>query len=146
MLSPPNFMLAVTFPSNSFPYKQHLNLGLIPVGAPRSLPVHPVQLYEALGALLLFFVLQRAFESRKRPGQIFCFFGLSYGLCRFGLEFLRAANPLSYWGMSISQVISILLALGCATVLVIRRLFLNSSLPALEISPANTATEESLKT
>src|SRR5439155_2368330 len=110
------------------------------------LPVHPVQLYEALGALLLFFVLHRAFESRKHPGQIFCFFGLSYGLCRFGLEFLRAANPLSYWGMSISQVISILLALGCATVLVIRRLFLNSSLPALEISPANTATEESLKT
>src|SRR5207247_5057678 len=134
---PPNFMLAVTFPSNSFPYKQHLNLGLIPVGAPRSLPVHPVQLYEALGALLLFFVLQRAFESRKRPGQIFCFFGLSYGLCRFGLEFLRAANPLSYWGMSISQVISIMLALGCAQVVVIGRLFLTLSLPHIEFSMSN---------
>jgi phosphatidylglycerol---prolipoprotein diacylglyceryl transferase len=110
LLSRPNFPLAVRFPKEAGAFEQHQELGLIDVHAARSLPVHPVQLYEAWLALLLALILNRAFQFRSRAGEIAVQLVIGYSLIRFITEFFRADNQPIYWGMTLSQVISIALA------------------------------------
>ena len=115
-----HFPLAVTFPIETGAYEQHQQLGLIGKHADRSLPVHPVQLYEAALALLLALVLYRKFKSRERPGEIAARLVFGYALIRFATEFFRADNQPAYWGMTLSQVISIALAVLCFLLLHLR--------------------------
>lgn len=106
-ISRSGFPLAVQFPSHSGAHQQHVRLKLIPHEAPRSLPVHPVQLYEATLALVFAFLLHRNFHRRRSPGDVFWAMMIGYGLIRFGVEFFRADNSPAYWGLTISQAISI---------------------------------------
>ena len=77
--SPSNF-LAVTFPKNSIPYN-HLG---------GNYPIHPTQLYEALGEGLLLFLILSWFASKPRlKGEISGLFLLLYGFIRFLIEFVR---------------------------------------------------------
>ena len=110
-LSPARFPLAVTFPPDTGAYQQHRRLGLIAEAAPRSLPVHPAQLYEAILVFVLCAWLHRALRRVHLPGEILARFGMGYGAIRFGVEFLRADNPPLYAGMTLSQVISLLVGL-----------------------------------
>jgi phosphatidylglycerol:prolipoprotein diacylglycerol transferase len=112
-ISREHFPLAVTFPPEAGAYEQHSDLGLLPPGAARSLPVHPVQLYEAALALALAIYLHRSFRRRKWSGEIGVKLVLGYAIIRFGIEFLRADNSPIYWGMTLSQTISLLLAAAC---------------------------------
>jgi phosphatidylglycerol---prolipoprotein diacylglyceryl transferase len=112
-LSHAGFPLAVTFPSTASAYEQHQQMHLIPPGALRSAPVHPVQLYEAALALCLALALHRSLKARARSGQVALKLVLGYSLIRFATEFFRADNQPVYGGMTISQLISLLLAAGC---------------------------------
>ena len=116
-ISSSGFPLAVRFPEGSGAFEQHQKLGLLGADAVSSLPVHPVQLYEAALALVICFFLHRWFAHRRWHGQIFCLLILSYGVARFGTEFLRADNPPIYFGLTLSQVISICLGAGAAVAL-----------------------------
>ena len=118
VLSTARFPCAVRFPTDTGALEQHQRMGLLAGDAQRSLPVHPVQLYEALLAILLVFWLQRS--TRSNPGQTFWQFCLGYGVIRFLLEFLRADNSPEYLGLTISQVIS-LVAIALCLPLAIRR-------------------------
>ncbi|MEO6036383.1 MAG: prolipoprotein diacylglyceryl transferase [Verrucomicrobiota bacterium] len=121
-LSPPNFFLAVKFPPESGAFEQHQALGLIPAGALRSLPVHPAQLYEAFLSLLLCGLLCVAFKHRRAKGDILAAFAVGYGFIRFGVEFFRADTSPIYFGMTISQVISIgIIAVGLLLFLFVRK-------------------------
>jgi phosphatidylglycerol:prolipoprotein diacylglycerol transferase len=62
--------------------------GLAPDAA-ASLPVHPTQLYEAVGGALLLLVLLVLRRHRRFPGQLLLTFALGYAALRFGLEVLR---------------------------------------------------------
>jgi phosphatidylglycerol:prolipoprotein diacylglycerol transferase len=110
MISHAGFPLAVRFPEGAGAFEQHKNLGLISSADHLSLPVHPVQLYEAALALALCVGLHLRFEKRRWHGQVFCWLILSYAVIRFGTEFLRADNPPIYLGLTLSQVISLLLS------------------------------------
>ena len=99
--------LAVKFPPDAGAYEQHTKLGLLPEDAERSLPVHPVQIYEAVLAFGLCVALHVWFEKRRWNGQIVCLAVLGYAGIRFGTEFLRADNVPSYLGLTLSQVISL---------------------------------------
>lgn len=114
-MSRPGMPLAVHFPHNSGAYDQQRELGLIGAGAD-SLPVHPVQLYETTFALLLCFYLNAAFKRRDWEGQIIWKFMLGYGVIRFCLEFLRADNPAAFAGLTLSQVISIVIIVAAIAV------------------------------
>ncbi|MEO7297628.1 MAG: prolipoprotein diacylglyceryl transferase [Verrucomicrobiota bacterium] len=128
-LSPKDFFLAVRFPPETGAYEQHQTLGLISAKAATSLPVHPAQLYEAGLALCLCLLLNAAFKHRRGRGEVFAQFAIGYGVIRFAVEFFRADTPPVYFGMSISQVISIGIGVaGCA-------LFAYSRLPAQKILP-----------
>jgi phosphatidylglycerol:prolipoprotein diacylglycerol transferase len=113
----PSFV-GVRFPRKSDAYEQHRALGLIPPEATRSLPVHPVQLYEAALAFGLALWLHR-----RKPlfaGEISIRLLAGYSVARFTLEFFRGDNQPIYLGMTISQVISVLV-LGVAILAVLRR-------------------------
>jgi phosphatidylglycerol---prolipoprotein diacylglyceryl transferase len=109
-ISPAGFPLAVQFPRDAGAYEQHRKLGLIGGAAERSRPVHPVQLYEAAMALALCFALHRWFNRRAWHGQVACALALGYAAIRFITEFLRGDNAPAYWGFTLSQVISLVMA------------------------------------
>jgi phosphatidylglycerol:prolipoprotein diacylglycerol transferase len=115
-LSPADFPLAVTFPKPAGAYEQHRDMHLLKAGATRSLPVHPVQLYEAALAFALAAYLYRAFRRRQWLGEICAKLVIGYALIRFATEFFRADNTPAYFSMTISQVISLVLAMLCLAV------------------------------
>ncbi len=101
-------------------------------GPYRCLPVHPTQLYSSLNAaflcLILYLVwrraksLQRTQETGRflaKPGCTFALMFVLYGITRFFIEFLRDDNPLGFWGLTISQRLSLVLIIFGAGLIVI---------------------------
>jgi phosphatidylglycerol:prolipoprotein diacylglycerol transferase len=77
-------------------------------------PVHgttliPTQLYSAL-LLLLIFIILRLLQNRPHwQGQIFYFYLLLYSVKRFFIEFWRADNAIIFLGLTLFQLLSILI-------------------------------------
>ena len=117
-ISTAGFPLAVKFPPGAAAFEQHVKLGLIDPHATESRPVHPVQLYEAFLALGLCVWLQREIGRGGRAGSIICQLVLGYAIIRFGTEFLRADNRPIFYGLTLSQGISLLLAAIATGVLI----------------------------
>lgn len=110
----------VRFPAGSPAYLQHKAHGLLAPGAVASLPVHPSQLYEALGDVLLFCLL--AAVSRRPgglpPGRLTTLYLLGYAALRFGLEFWRGDLVRGlYYGFSTSQYVAAFTAFAALVVL-----------------------------
>lgn len=57
--------------------------------APRTLGLHPTQLYEVVSMALLFLVLTAYYPLRRRPGQVMAVLMMSYGVHRYLNELLR---------------------------------------------------------
>lgn len=85
-----------------------------PKGPPRSVPVHPTQLYAAIDAGLLALVLWFFFPYRRHDGEVFALLVTIHPISRFLLEMIRSDEPGQFGtGWTISQWISIgLLAVG----------------------------------
>ena len=77
-------------------------------------PVHPTQLYEAIGSLAIWAILYWVVRPRtRRHGEVLAWFLIQYGTLRFLLEFLRDDERGALLGISTSQWIGIpLVALG----------------------------------
>lgn len=116
-------LLSVCYPKASLPWDDQLYAGLITADAKFSLPVHPVQLYEAAFNLLLYFALVWAYRNRKTVGSTTALYLMTYPIGRFSLEFLRGdARMRLGLGLDVAQLISIaLFALGLAIWFVSRR-------------------------
>jgi phosphatidylglycerol:prolipoprotein diacylglycerol transferase len=128
-LSHAGWPLAVSFPPDSEAFNQHVKLGLISTTAARSLPVHPVQLYEAVLAAILAAWLHLRFRNRRKAAQagsasIAFLFG--YAGIRFLTEFFRADNKPYALGLTFSQVVSIEIACAAFALIAIRYFFFNS--------------------
>ncbi len=87
----------------------------------RSLPVHPTQIYSAVHAALLSWVLWSFYPFRRRDGEVTALMLTVYPISRFLLEIIRIDESAVFGtGLSISQNISIVifvLALGLWAVL-----------------------------
>lgn len=83
---------AVRFPAGSLPQLGQVEAGLIAPYA-QSLPVEPVQLFEAAVAFALFAWLWARFPRRRFRGELVVAFGVGYGLWRILAEALRADAP-----------------------------------------------------
>lgn len=88
--------------------------------------LHPTQLYESFAMLAVFGLLYYLHKRKKFDGQIIILYMVLYPLIRFTIEFFRA-DPrgdlfgiTSMTGMSTSQIISLLVAIGAAIFLFIR--------------------------
>lgn len=82
----------------------------------RSLPVHPTQIYSAVNAALLAWVLWSLYPLRRRDGEVTAVMLTVYPIARFLLEVIRIDESAVFGtGLSISQNISLVifaLALG----------------------------------
>ena len=118
--APTECLLGVPFPAGSPAFLQHRSQGLLPTGAVASLPVHPSQLYETLGNLLLFAAL--LFYSRRTtplsPGRLTAVYLMGYAVLRFTLEYWRGDVIRGvYYGLSASQYVALAVLLTTALVL-----------------------------
>jgi phosphatidylglycerol---prolipoprotein diacylglyceryl transferase len=107
---------AVTFPRDSLPYIEQVEggkfgdpLSLNPASLPpRSLPVHPTQLYSAIDAGLLCWLLWSYYPFRRRDGEVTALMLTLHPISRFLLEIIRVDESAVFGtGLSISQNFSI---------------------------------------
>ncbi len=83
----------------------------LPAGLADDLPRHPVQLYAAFGAILMFIVLKKLRHLRPFVGFVtVSLFGL-YGLLRFTTEFFRQEEA-AWLGLTAAQLFSLGLILA----------------------------------
>lgn len=54
--------------------------------------IHPVQLYEVIGCLVLFFIVNKIQFNFRKPFNLILFAGSLYGVVRFMTEFFRATH------------------------------------------------------
>ncbi len=112
---------AVTLPADSYVYALQLEAGILPDGAPRSLPIHPLPLYFsaaglAISALLVWRRPRKRYDGELALGLLFLFF-----LSSAGFEPLRADDPTRvFWGR-IPQLLWVngALALLCGALLLL---------------------------
>ena len=110
---------AATFLRGGSAWRAQVQAGLIqPFSSP--LPVHPTQLYEAMGCLAIFGLTYFLVRPRKRAhGEVFAWFVLSYALLRFAVEIVRDDDRgIWMFGLSTSQLISVPLSALAVAMLV----------------------------
>lgn len=79
----------------------------------KGIPLHPTQLYEAIGEFAIFSFLILWRKRKTFDGELFGLYVLLYSFIRFINEFFRGdPRGFIYNGISLSQAISILLFLG----------------------------------
>ncbi len=100
--------LGIRFPIGSTPWRAQYEAHLI---QPSHLmhPVHPTQLYESLGCLVLFaFTYYYVRPRRRKEGEVLGAMLISYGILRSLCEIFRDDERGVLWGfLSTSQIISI---------------------------------------
>ncbi|TWU30288.1 prolipoprotein diacylglyceryl transferase [Bythopirellula polymerisocia] len=119
----------VTFPRDSLPYMEQFESGKLvgenpPLDAstglpanlpPRSLPVHPTQIYSSIDAALLCWFLWSYYPFRRRDGEVTALMLTIHPISRFLLEVIRIDESAVFGtGLSISQNISIILLAATA--------------------------------
>jgi phosphatidylglycerol---prolipoprotein diacylglyceryl transferase len=88
--------------------------------------LHPTQLYESFTMFAVFGLLVYLHRKKKFDGQVLITYGIIYGLFRFLVEFIRDDPRGDLWGLttmtglSTSQMISLLVAIGAIVFMVIR--------------------------
>lgn len=83
---------------------------------PKGLPpttdsVHPTQVYEVVVMGLIFFVLWKLRKRNMPDGWLFSILLITAGIERFLIEFIRNTTPSPIAGLSVAQVIAIILIL-----------------------------------
>ncbi len=68
-------------------------------------PVHPTQLYESAAMFLLYLALRKI---KPGDGKTILLYLLFYSTFRFFNEFLRGDNPIALAGLTVSQLISVI--------------------------------------
>lgn len=116
-------MFSVTYPQGSLPWDSQFYQHRINADAAYTLPVYPVQLFEALFNLFLYFFLVREYGRRKEDGRVTALYLMIYPVGRFSLEFFRGDERMRWaGGLSVAQVISLgLFAVGLSIWLFWRR-------------------------
>jgi phosphatidylglycerol---prolipoprotein diacylglyceryl transferase len=89
-------------------------------------PVHqgtliPTQLYSSLLLVIIFIVLRLLQERPHKTGEIFFTYLLLYCAKRFFIDFFRADNPAIFFGLTIFQLLSIIIFFAAAVKLILIR-------------------------
>jgi phosphatidylglycerol:prolipoprotein diacylglycerol transferase len=95
-------------------------------GVPLDVHLHPTQLYESFGALLIFFFLIWLHRRKRFSGQVILFYAVLYAVMRFTIEFFRddprgdILGLTTLTGLSTSQMLSLIVGI-VGLVFLIRR-------------------------
>ena len=99
----------VQYPPGSLPFEQHVAMGLIEPGALASLPVVPVQLYEAALLLVAVLALSRIPWRKYPKGTMVVIVTCTYAVMRFFIEYLRADGHIVMGNLTVAQLQCVLL-------------------------------------
>ena len=119
--------LAVSFPQGAPPSTVGIMSRLFhvefPVGTPPDtvVSVHPTQLYEVTMACILFGVLWKLRDHKHAEGWLFGVYCVFAGVERFIVEFFRAKDDRFVAGLTIAQVIGLVIALTGVAVMAGKR-------------------------
>jgi len=94
----------------------------LPSFTPRTLGLHPTQIYEAISAALLVFLLLSFTPYRRHDGQVFVLMLIGYAVHRIINEMLRDDTENVAFGMTLSMNIGILMIVGAVVMEVYLRL------------------------
>jgi phosphatidylglycerol:prolipoprotein diacylglycerol transferase len=95
-------------------------------GVPLDVHLHPTQLYESFGALLIFFFLFWLHRRKRFSGQVILFYAVLYAVMRFTIEFFRddprgdLLGLTTLTGLSTSQMLSIIVGVVGLVFLILR--------------------------
>jgi phosphatidylglycerol:prolipoprotein diacylglycerol transferase len=100
---------AMRFPRASLAFQEYVSDGRLDAAAYATPPLHPVQLYEALGELALFFALAWLARRKRYDGQVLVAYLAGYAALRFVVEIFRgdAGRKFLAAGVSTSQAIAL---------------------------------------
>jgi len=139
-----HYPLAARFPPESLAYQSQATAHTITSGAASTVPIHPTQLYEALGCALIFLFLTY-WRSRKRfHGELLALYLMLYAPLRALVETFRGDEERgrvfnflggwarhAWWNLSTSELISIgIFAAGVAICVTQSRRQAQASVPA----------------
>lgn len=114
----------MTFPNDSTIYEHHVREHLLRLNSEFPLPIHPTQLYEVVGLLMIFFLLRMIYKDKQYNGQVLLWYFCLYGAWRFMDETFRGDSPHVHFGMTASQLIALSACLISGFVLFILYLFI----------------------
>lgn len=95
-------------------------------GVPLGVHLHPTQLYESFGALLIFFFLLWLHRRKRFSGQVILFYAVLYAVMRFTIEIFRddprgdILGLTTLTGLSTSQMLSIIIGIWGLVTLILR--------------------------
>lgn len=93
-------------------------------GTPLNIPIYPVQLFESVLTLIIFFILIWFYQRKKRDGQIFVMYLMMYAAARFFLEYYRGDTDRGFFfhgALSTAQLVAIVaFAIGIGLVFYLR--------------------------
>lgn len=109
----PDHPLSVQFPEGSLIHSSQVRNSIISPDSPFSIHVHPVQLYESVGNLTLFFILIALRTQKRFHGMVLAGYLFLYPFLRYSVETLRGdkqrGEDVLGTPFSTSQLISIVL-------------------------------------
>lgn len=95
-------------------------------GVPLGVHLHPTQLYESFGALLIFFFLLWLHRRKRFSGQVVLLYSVLYAVMRFTIEIYRddprgdIAGLTTLTGLSTSQMLSLIIGITGLVFLILR--------------------------
>jgi len=131
----PHLPWAAKFPPESLAYQSQVANGIIQLGAAHTIAIHPTQLYESLGELVIFCALL-FWRGRKRfHGELLALYLVLYAPLRAMVETLRGDEERgrvfnfvgpwakgAWWNLSTSELISVgIFATGVALFVLLGR-------------------------
>ncbi|MFL5388280.1 MAG: prolipoprotein diacylglyceryl transferase [Myxococcales bacterium] len=116
----PHLPWAAKFPPESLAYQSQVATGIIHLGAAHTIPIHPTQLYESLGELLIFCALIFWRQRKRFHGELLALYLVLYAPLRAMVETLRGDEERgrvfnfvgpwakgAWWNLSTSELISV---------------------------------------
>jgi prolipoprotein diacylglyceryltransferase len=124
---PTNLPWGINYDAASKVYHAHLSHGLIDLHSNTSLAVHPVQLYQVIGCLIIAIIVWKTRKYWKVTGSMFLFSILSYAVLRFFIEFVRDPDSSfvlvkQYYGIKAIQWVLLAVLLIGILILIFREL------------------------
>lgn len=106
--TPTNLPWAIHYDPASWVFQVQMAQGLVHLHDEASLAVHPAQIYQVLGCLVIAFIVWKSRKQWKAVGNLFLFSVLCYAGLRFFVEFVRAPETNAFvggffWGLKIIQ-------------------------------------------